>query len=386
MRQKWFFGSAALGALLLALGLALVLGAPPPAAAQEGLPIPGYVGSNTCAGCHRRIADQHELHGHNWVLNRVEDGQPPDYPFDQAIAPPEGYTWADVSFVVGGFSRWAMFLDLNGYFITGADANAHTQWNFPLVDARTGEVIVDGAWVGYRAGEAQVAYDCARCHTTAYNYDSNTHMDGLRGVAGAWEEEGIQCEECHGPGSLHVEDPIRVNMLIDRSSQACGACHYRGAAGVVNAADGFVDYREQFGEIQTSPHAALECIDCHNPHQSARYADEDVNPNRGMVNACTNCHFDQPSIQPHDENGVTCTECHMPPLGAGGARSADLRWGDVRSHLFQINVDPNAPQFTEDGSASMPYITVQYVCTRCHSDWSVETMADLAAGYHAARR
>jgi hypothetical protein len=67
----------------------------------------------------------------------------------------------------------------------------------------------------------------------------------------------------------------------------------------------------------------------------------------------------------------------------------DIFTGDVASHLFGINVDPNAAQFSEDGKVTMPYLTVQYVCGRCHvqgggaSPRSVDELAEFAEGYHA---
>ncbi len=344
-------------------------------------PIPDFVGSRSCRFCHEVEYEQQQRHGHNFKLNAVVDGQPPEYPYSEVLNTPEGYTWDDISFVIGGFAWKARFIDNDGYIITG-DENATTQYNFPLIDPRTGDVIVEEGWVAYHAGEENKPYDCGSCHTTGYNHDPETNMYDMPGLIGEWEAEGIQCEECHGPGSLHVEEPIRVNMLLDRPSEACGRCHFRGSEGVIESGGGFIKHHEQYEEILTAPHAAMECIDCHNPHQSAVYADEEYNPNRGQRNTCTNCHIDKEPIVQHSDANVQCTDCHMAPMTASGARNADLHWGDISTHLYQINVDPTAPQFSEDGSAVMPYITVEYACTRCHSDWSVEQMAESAADYH----
>ncbi|MEW6578599.1 MAG: multiheme c-type cytochrome [Chloroflexota bacterium] len=376
MMKKLFLVSA--GIILVALAFILGVGRVAPVTAQ-GDPVPDFVGKEACATCHADIVAQHQLHGHNWKLNRVE-GAAPDYPFTEVPNPPEGYTWDDISFVIGGFAYKARFIDQNGFIITG-DADSTTQYNFPLIDARTGEVIVEAGWVPYNAGK-ETPYNCGSCHTTGYNHDPNAHMYDMPGLIGLWEEEGIQCEECHGPGSLHVQNPIRVNMLVDRASEACGQCHYRGAEGVIESKGGFIDHHEQYEEIATAPHAALECIDCHNPHQSVKYAESAVNPNQGMRVNCTSCHFDNKNLEKHEAAGVTCVECHMPPMVASGARSPERLWADVRAHLFQINTDPTAPQFNEDGTAVMPYITVEYACKRCHLGLPVEAMASIATGYH----
>ncbi len=366
--------------LLVALVIGFMMDDSAPVDAQDD-PIPQFVGTDTCAGCHATEAAQQALHGHSYKLNAVVDGQPPVYPFSVVPNPPEGYTWDDISFVIGGFAWKARFIDLNGYIITGAE-DATTQYNFPLIDDRTGEVVAEEGWVGYHAGEEDKPYDCGSCHTTAYNHDASTNMYDMPGLIGQWTEEGVQCEECHGAGSLHAQEPIRVDMTLDRAAEACGRCHYRGDEGVVESSGGFIKHHEQYEEIATAPHAAMECIDCHNPHQSAVYADEEFNPNQGMRVECTSCHFDQPSTVSHMDNGVTCVDCHMPPMTASGNRNTDLLWGDVKTHLYQINTDPTAPQFNEDGSAVMPYITVQYACTRCHAEMPVEAMSAIATGYH----
>lgn len=338
-----------------------------------------FVGAESCADCHEAESAQHALHGHNFKLNPV-DGGPPEYPFSAVENPPEGYTWDDIAYVIGGWAWKARFIGHDGFIITG-DEDSTTQYNFALVDDRTGEVIVEAGWVPYNAGKEK-AYSCGTCHTTGYNHDASTNQNDLPGLIGQWEEEGIQCEECHGPGSQHLTDPIVYEMRVDRDSEACGACHYRGVEGVVEASGPFVKHHEQYEEIVTAPHAGMDCVTCHNPHQSAVYAEAEVNPNQGQRNTCTNCHFDTVNWEEHSEAEVTCTDCHMPPMTASGARDAERLWADVSTHLYQINVDPDAPQFAEDGASVMPYITLPYACQRCHADFTVEEMADLATGYH----
>ena len=380
MPRKLFMTVILLGMSLVGVALSLALSSAGTVGAQGGV-IPDFVGSDTCGDCHVDIARQHQRHGHSYILNKV-DGQQPTYPYSELPSPPEGYTWEDVGLVVGGFYWRARFLDRDGYVITGRDENAATQYNFPIADSRTGEVIVAANWEPYRPGEPQRPYTCASCHTTGYNYNPTTHMYDLPGLNGMWEEEGVQCEECHGPGSLHVQDPIRARLLIDRSKEACAACHGRGEAGAVQTSDGFILHHEQYDEIMTATHAALDCVDCHDPHRSAVYADEEVNPRRGLRAQCTDCHFGNTMAPGHAENGVTCVDCHMPPMAVSGSRNPELLWADLSAHLYQINTDPAAEQFSEDGGTLRPYTTVRYACTRCHADWTVEQMAEAAQGYH----
>ena len=63
-----------------------------------------YVGSVTCSGCHKDLYDTFMKSGHAWELNPVINGQPPQYPFNQLGQPPQGYTWNDISYVIGGYT------------------------------------------------------------------------------------------------------------------------------------------------------------------------------------------------------------------------------------------------------------------------------------------
>jgi cytochrome c553 len=140
----------------------------------------------------------------------------------------------------------------------------------------------------------------------------------------------------------------------------------------------------QYEELQASPHAALACTACHDPHQSVIYTDEDAGG--GLAALCVDCHTDMPETVFHSYPGFACQECHMPPVVASGVRDPGRLWADMRTHLVRINADPDAPQFSEDGQTVMPYITVRYACGRCHSDRSAEGLANSSADYHERRR
>ena len=158
-----------------------------------------YIGSEQCGSCHEEQYQKFELSGHPYKLTKIENGEPPTFPFDDLTGgvqePPDGYTWDDISYVIGGFGWKARFIDQKGFIITG-DEDSTTQYNFANEDVGT-----DASWVAYHAGEEK-PYDCGSCHTTGYS--PLGHQDGLEGIVGSWALPGIQCEECHGPGSLHA--------------------------------------------------------------------------------------------------------------------------------------------------------------------------------------
>ncbi|MCA9932589.1 MAG: hypothetical protein KC415_01605 [Anaerolineales bacterium] len=356
---------------------------PPGPAGADGLSYvpPSFVGSEACAECHQDIYDVFMLSGHPWKLTKVEGGEAPDYPFTEVPGPPEGYTWDDILYVIGGYNWKARFIDQDGYIITGDNEDAATQYNFYNEDVDLGD-----EWVGYHAGEENLPYDCGSCHTTGYVPSGN--QDGLPGLVGTWAYDGIQCEECHGPGSAHVDHPLSFNMLLDRDSQACGACHVRGDSEEVNASDGFIQHHEQYEELFQSKHITIDCVICHDPHTGVvqlRRADEQTTRVQ-----CENCHFEEEAVQNverHVRLGVDCIDCHMPRLTKSAVGDSERFTGDIRTHLMAI--DPmQIGQFSEDGTVALSQLSLDFACRSCHVSGGfapVMTDEDLivaAVGYH----
>jgi hypothetical protein len=73
----------------------------------------------------------------------------------------------------------------------------------------------------------------------------------------------------------------------------------------------------------------------------------------------------------------------MPKATLSG-QSLGLYQGDVRTHLFRINTDPDAPMFSEDGSQANGYVTLDFACLSCHLQRDIEWAAANAPGIHSA--
>jgi hypothetical protein len=79
-----------------------------------------------------------------------------------------------------------------------------------------------GAYATLQTQFKEFNLDCVSCHVTGYNRPGGstvTHVSKL---------ENVQCESCHGPGSLHVENPGSSNGLIRRVPEpsTCRSCHH----------------------------------------------------------------------------------------------------------------------------------------------------------------
>ncbi len=70
--------------------------------------------------------------------------------------------------------------------------------------------------------------ECVTCHTTGFEYTS-----GWRSPAATPHLKGNQCENCHGPASMHVSDPnnleyrgpLRLTAEQANKNQMCTHCH-----------------------------------------------------------------------------------------------------------------------------------------------------------------
>lgn len=364
-------------------------GPPGKDATAEGLK---YVGDTTCGGCHKDIYDVYVRSGHPWQLNPIADGKAPEFPFRKLSNLPQGYTWDDVAYVIGGYWWKARFVDKEGYIITdepGKTGNAEflNQWNY--ANASLGK---NAGWTTYQSGAEKLPYDCGACHTTGFSPNGN--QDGLPGIAGAWAQPGVRCEQCHGPGGLHVGNPQGFEMKIDRDAAACGQCHLRGAAQQVAAQDGFIDHHLNYDDLFPGKHAVLDCVQCHNPHEGVKQLAEGKLPTTRTQ--CTDCHFEKAREQKnakHAALNLPCIECHMPRIIKVAWSDPAKFTADFRTH--QVAIDPTLIEQTftaadEQGEKTYAHaqISLNSACRHCHTPDSAlalddATLIEAATNYHS---
>ena len=322
-----------------------------------------YVGAEFCAQCHPLDASEADNYGdwrtsgHRFILQEGEFAQ------HRALPLPEGYSWDDISYVVGGHGPKAIYLDDSGHIITrtldreGNPVDGMNQFN-----------LLTGEWSDFRPGE-DAPYDCGRCHTTGY-IDRGS-MPGLPGTVGNWQFPGVQCEVCHGPGST---------MAVDQSAEACGTCHKHPDTDGIEAVDGFIRSEGQYSEFKAGAHAELACVSCHNPHKPAEFS---------IKKECADCHVDLAANYATSfkgQAGIQCEDCHM-PYATLAAQPLGPHRGDRRTHIFTIDTRNGVSMFTEDGSEvkltdGKAAVTLDFTCQRCHQGTPVETLSNFAKGFH----
>jgi hypothetical protein len=335
-------------------------------------PEANYIGSETCgySTCHLSTYEMFIETGHAHIVSPISGNQGPLYPFDSLrpdggisqVGPPEGNNWNDYLYVIGGYGWKTLFVKTDGKIETAGAA----QYNFE-----------DQTWVVYQENQEQpYDYTCFKCHTTG----PDSSGEWQPAVQGSFSLPGVQCEACHGKGSLHAKNPKNYLMHIDRTAELCSSCHMRDPQNSIAVRDEFIRNYQQYNELKHSPHNLISCSICHDPHASAHF--DNIARGDG-VRECTSCH--NPSYESGQANNKhlqapsgrpTCRDCHM-PLAARSATNKNKYQADVHSHIFKINTeaaDKDSLMWTPAGDyvsfdqSEEAALTLDFACYGCHKD------------------
>ncbi len=373
-----------------------------------------YVGSTTCQTCHTTKYTEWIDSGHPYKFSIIQDNQAPVYPdfvvnyqdmwIDSLGSAP--HSWDQIAGVIGGFGWKARFVGTDGIIVGTASStidagSGHNQFNFYEG--------VNHGWVDYDKTHENKKYNysCFKCHTTGGD-TAGTWLTGVDGL-GTFNEGGIGCESCHGPGSVHAAAPskdnidkvyefahldnptgglvyadgdtVRANEAGNDINFLCGSCHNRSYTAPINSSGGFIKHHEQWDEFIASPHgkAGLNCVTCHDPHKRVIWDGD------GITLECASCHSDKTTKINH-EGSKNCEDCHMPYAAKSGTKQGKSGFqGDIRSHIFKIEIDDTLSIFTEDGSnvrVDANYgvaLNVQFACLGCHNNSATDSIPNMTA-------
>lgn len=331
----------------------------------------GYVTASTCQDCHASNYTEVFNSGHPYKLNKVVGGVAPTIPNSPGVpAPPTGFAWTDITYMIGGYGWKARFMDSEGYIITDGWNSVVSQYNLPRTDLGSG---LPAEWVPYHATDpVRKPYTCGSCHTTGWQSfadNGGVNQDGLAGIHGTWEETGITCEACHGPGVAHVVAQTAAAITVDPTAELCGNCHFRDVNHRIEASGGFIRHHEQFDELTNGGKNTFDCTTCHDPHILTRYGNAAAG---GMLQDCVSCHATEAANNQHLVT-IDCENCHM-GRASKSARAVHSFEGDLRTHIFSINPAPwpKDSMFFFDAVAGKTFaknfVTLDVACYSCHTD------------------
>jgi len=212
-------------------------------------------------------------------------------------------------------------------------------------------------------GAEKVGSDqCAMCHSEpakAYRHSFHAMQD-------------VDCEQCHGPGSLHAAagaySKEKIISFRDRSAEesngVCLSCHAKSD----HVRNWFAGAHEANG---------LKCTDCHSIHgkvQKEGAANAFTSPSPAaetrafeshaeLNENCLRCHRKQeaesslPYHHPLRENKMTCVDCHDPH---GGDAGNNLKLANLNDLCFTCHAEFQGP-------FSYQHPPVVESCLKCHS-------------------
>jgi Tfp pilus assembly protein PilF len=343
-----------------------------------------YVGDAACAPCHEDAYAGYQAHGMANSFYRmgpehaVEDFSGVVVPHERSgyfyTAYREGDRFVQEEFRLGPDGQKTHRLARAMDYVVGSGSAARTYltevagWLYELpltwyTQADSGR----GRWdlsPGYaesgRRFSRRVPSRCMACHNGTS--EPVPHLEG----AYARLADGIGCEQCHGPGALHVEartvDPEPADSVdrtivnpahlpLDRRLDVCQQCHTHGAVSLLRdgaqpfgfrPGQALQDHVAIFAAEQGSPdrisvisHAdrmrqspcfvasgTMDCVTCHDPHEGFR----DAGP-AYFNRTCLSCHpaaplqqaMPTPALRAQHASTAPCFGCHMPKVEAEDA-------------------------------------------------------------------
>jgi len=362
-----------------------------------------YTGSQACQECHEEIYARWKK---TPMANVVRD--PREHPDailpDLATNPYAKFAKEDVAFVYGSIWKQRYFTQVgDDYFPLGAQWDVmNKMWRPYFVAAGT------DWWTAFYPPDNRqrpTGPTCDGCHSVGYDIRTKQVVE--------WN---VGCERCHGPGSEHLDQPTRTDILnparMDyvRANDICIQCHSQGQP-LANPMEGryydwpvgydvgedLKDYwrleEHELGETSFTHFAdgtshknrmqgndyvqsvmyqrGVTCFDCHDTHGTEHSA-QLLKPANEI---CLNCHgpglrngpregtIEQHTHHEKGSTGSECIACHMPKIA--------VTIGDVnvRSHTFRFVT----PAMTDRYQIPNP-------CTSCHTHadkdtaWATEEM------------
>lgn len=219
-----------------------------------------------------------------------------------------------------------------------------------------------------------ISVECMNCHNMYPQFDAASENKFIS------VKSGIECERCHGPGSIHVSEKL-AGIIVDTAREIdysivnppdlprdlqvelCQRCHLQGIS-VLNEGKTFFDFKPgmRLSEVMNvfmpryegnpntfimASHAdrmkqstcytrsEMTCLTCHDPHVSVK-----VTPPERFNDACRSCHSPQhnhsrcaaPAELRKNEND-NCYKCHMPV-----SETLDIPHVTVHDHRIQVPV------------------------------------------------
>jgi hypothetical protein len=312
-----------------------------------------YVGSATCAVCHKDKADLLKKSIHSKMIRPANGADL--IQVHGNLAAPKAPKPEDFTHVMGGWYKEESYIKA----VTNVDQTvSYTVINFQWDP-------IKGTYVDNQPLRDWLV-KCAGCHTTGYQPATRT-----------FNEFNIGCEACHGPGGEHAANLGEVPMVIDRSSEGCGYCHIRAenAATAEFPAKTFnfpIGY--ELGRPETLsfiPEALTATASFFPDGTSKRHRQQYLDT-----------HYPGFRVTKHYEKGVSCTQCHD-PHSSGILTTYDTALpAGVHGVKIYDNVNATTKYVAWDGEGLIK--PRNQICSSCHANVAADHVHQFTPAASAA--
>lgn len=198
---------------------------------------------------------------------------------------------------------------------------------------------------------------CQACHQLEVQNWAHTIHAAIFNSNPRNDLEGRGCQACHGPASLHLQNPAAPGSIIrfthdggtpvDVQNRQCLTCHRGG--------------QRIFWAGSTHESSDLSCADCHNPQGD--FSLRGLTARQSVNETCFQCHatkraeFRRRSHMPLLEGQISCADCHNPH---GSTTAPLLKANSVNEVCYSCHAEKRGPFLFE-------HAPVRDDCTNCHT-------------------
>ena len=271
----------------------------------------------------------------------------------------------------------------------------------PIAPIKDYEALLVGDFDANYIGDESCLKSCHKHDEIAFDFKHSVHGDQISGETGL---PLVNCESCHGPGSLAVEHAAETQkcafdtlipleeLPAQAQSMLCLKCHSAASTPILHNWMG-----------STHANNDVSCFDCHKLHKGPQQKVD----RHDQEQTCFACHqevrmqFAQFSRHPLHQK-VVCSDCH--DSHGGGSQENSLHGSTTRETCTRCHMEYQGPfvyehaDITEDcinchvphGSPNKPLLQVSqpFLCLQCHTghltshyDETLDSMAGKQAFY-----